>query len=96
MPTYQQSKKIQWVARYTYLSSSEDNGVRLGRYDKKVIDEYSQSKFTPEALHRLVEIYYTLGMIDDAKKVADVPIEYFAEIAPEYNRKWKNNWGSIH
>ena len=37
---------------------------------KKVIDEYSQSKFTPEALHRLVEIYYTLGMIDDAKKAA--------------------------
>ena len=41
----------------------------LNRF-KKVIDEYSQSKFTPEALHRLVEIYYTLGMIDDAKKVA--------------------------
>ena len=41
----------------------------LNRF-KKVIDEYSQSKFTPEALHRLVEIYYTLGMIDDAKKTA--------------------------
>ena len=41
----------------------------LNRY-KKVIDEYSQSKFTPEALHRLVEIYYTLGMVDDAKKAA--------------------------
>ena len=39
----------------------------LNRY-KKVINEHSQSKFTPEALHRLVEIYYTLGMIDDAKK----------------------------
>ena len=41
----------------------------LNRY-KKVINEYSQSKFTPEALHRLVEIYYTLGMIEDAKKTA--------------------------
>ena len=41
----------------------------LNRF-KKVIDEYSQSKFTPEASHRLVEIYYTLGMIDDAKKAA--------------------------
>ena len=41
----------------------------LNRY-KTVIEEHSQSKFTPEALHRLVEIYYTLGMIDDAKKAA--------------------------
>ena len=43
----------------------------MKRY-KKVIDDHSESKFTPEALHRLVEIYYTLGMIDDAKKTASV------------------------
>jgi outer membrane protein assembly factor BamD len=43
----------------------------LKRY-QKVINEYSQSKFTPEALHRLVEIYYSLGMIEDAKKTAAV------------------------
>lgn len=39
MPTYQQSEKIQWVARYTYLNSSEDNGVRLGKYENKVVSE---------------------------------------------------------
>ena len=43
----------------------------LRRY-KIVIDEFSQSKFTPEALHRLVEIYYILGMLEDAKKTASV------------------------
>ena len=43
----------------------------LKRY-QKVIDDYSQSKFTPEALHRLVEIYYTLGMVEEAKKTASV------------------------
>ena len=43
----------------------------MRRY-KKVIDDHSKSKFTPEALHRLVEIYYTLGMIEDAKKTASV------------------------
>ena len=37
-----------------------------------VINEYSTSKFSPEALHRLVEIYLTLGMVDDAKKTAAV------------------------
>ena len=43
----------------------------LKRY-QKVIDEYSQSKYTPEALHRLVEIYYSLGMVEEAKKTASV------------------------
>ncbi len=43
----------------------------MNRY-KKVIDDHSESKFTPEALHRLVEIYYFLGMIEDAKKTASV------------------------
>ena len=43
----------------------------MKRY-KKVIDYHSESKFTPEALHRLVEIYYSLGMIEDAKKTASV------------------------
>ena len=43
----------------------------LRRY-QKVIDDHDVSKFVPEALHRLVEIYYTLGMVDDAKKTAAV------------------------
>lgn len=43
----------------------------LNRY-QQVIDDYSQSKYTPEALHRLVEIYYSLGMVEEAKKTASV------------------------
>ena len=43
----------------------------LNRY-QKIIDDHSQSKFVPEALHRLVEIYYILGMINEAKKTASV------------------------
>jgi len=43
----------------------------LNRYNI-VINEYSQSKFTPEALYREVEIYYALGMLDDAKKTSAV------------------------
>ena len=43
----------------------------LNRY-KIVIDKYSKSKFTPEALFRQVEIYYTLGMIQEAKNIASV------------------------
>ena len=43
----------------------------MNRY-KKIIEFHSTSKFVPEALHRLVEIYYSLGMIDDAEKTASV------------------------
>lgn len=36
MPSYKQNEIIQWVARYTYLKSKEDNGIRLGRYERNV------------------------------------------------------------
>ena len=43
----------------------------LKRY-QRIIDEHSQSKYTPEVLHRMVEIYYSLGMIEEAKKTASI------------------------
>ena len=43
----------------------------LNRY-RKVIDNYDPNRYTPEALHRIVEIYYLLGMTEDAEKVAAV------------------------
>ena len=33
-----------------------------------VINNYNKTKFTPEALYRLTEIYYSLGLIEEAKK----------------------------
>jgi len=62
------------------LASKE---VYLGRYyvDRKkwisainrfrtVIDEYDDTIYAEEALHRLVEIYYLLGLKDESKKYA--------------------------
>ena len=43
----------------------------LNRF-KIVINDFSETKFTPEALHRSVEIYYYLKMYDDAEKTASV------------------------
>ncbi len=37
-----------------------------------VVDEYDQTIYTEEALHRLVEIYYILGLKDEAKKYANL------------------------
>ena len=57
----------------------------IGRYyfDKKkwipainrfrtVIDDYESTIYSQEALHRLVEVYYTIGLEDEAKKYAQV------------------------
>ena len=43
----------------------------LKRY-KVVIEDFSTSKFTPEALHRLVEVYYSLGMLQEANNALAV------------------------
>ena len=64
------------------LASKE---MYIGRYyfDKKkwipainrfrtVIDEYETTVYAEEALHRLVEVHYTIGLKDEAKKYAKV------------------------
>lgn len=43
----------------------------LNRY-KIVIDDYSESKFTPEALYRISEIYFTIGMVEEASNTAAI------------------------
>ena len=56
----------------------------LGRYyfDKKwipainrfreIIDNYDTTIYAEEALHRLVEVHYTIGLIDEAEKYAQL------------------------
>ena len=43
----------------------------LNRY-KVVIEQYQTTSHVPEALHRMVEIYLTLGLEDEARKTAAV------------------------
>ncbi len=43
----------------------------LNRF-KIVIDQYSMTKFAPEALHRMVEAYQLMGMYDESYKTASV------------------------
>ena len=37
---------------------------------QKIISEYDQTIFVEEAIHRLVEINYTLGLLEESKKYA--------------------------
>lgn len=57
------------VGRY-YLTRGHHLAA-INRF-RRVIDEYQTTTHTPEALHRLVESYLALGMIDEAKKTASV------------------------
>ena len=56
----------------------------LNRF-KIVIEEYDETKFTPEALHRMVEAYYAIGMIEEAKQTASVLGHNY------HNSKWYKN-----
>tara|TARA_B100000989_G_scaffold160072_1_gene119514 strand:+ start:7 stop:813 length:807 start_codon:yes stop_codon:yes gene_type:complete len=41
----------------------------LNRF-KIIVDEFSITKFTPEALHRMVEAYYEMGMYEESSNTA--------------------------
>ncbi|MBO1074813.1 outer membrane protein assembly factor BamD [Roseomonas marmotae] len=43
----------------------------IGRF-RRVVDQYQTTNHVPEALHRLTEIYLSLGLVDEARKTASV------------------------
>ena len=49
-------KKEKWIAAINRL--------------KLIINEYDTSIYVEEALHRLVEVYYIIGLENEAKKYA--------------------------
>jgi len=67
---------------------------------KVVVNDYAETIFIEEALHRLVEIYYNLGLIEEAKQTAKI-LGYnynsskwyensYALLNKDYHRKQKN------
>ena len=55
------------VARYYQFNKNWISAIN--RYNT-VLDKYKTSIYTAEALHRLVEIYYSLGLISESEKYA--------------------------
>ena len=51
-------KKEKWIAA-------------INRF-KNVIEQYETTIYVEEAIHRLVEIYYYLGLVDESKKYANL------------------------
>ena len=59
--------KEMYVGRY-YLDKKKWISA-INRF-RNVVDNYETTAFTQEALHRLVEVHYILGLVDEAEKYA--------------------------
>ena len=86
----------------------------IGRYyfDKKkwiaainrfrvIVDEYDTSVYTEEALHRLVEIYYIIGLLEESKKYANLlgynykSSQWYEKSYFIFNKEYEQNLKSI-
>lgn len=55
---------------------------------KNVINEYDQTIFAEEALHRLVELNYNLGLLEESKKYANI-LGYNYQSSKWYDKSYK-------
>ena len=62
------SKEI-YVGRYYY---DKKKWIPAINRFKTVLDKYDTTIYTEEALHRLVEVHYTIGLKEEAKKYANL------------------------
>ena len=62
---------------------------------KTVVDDFETTIYTEEALHRLVEVHYTIGLKDEAKKYAKLlgynyqSSEWYEKSYSIFNEKYK-------
>ena len=63
---------------------------------KYVLNNYDTTVYAPEALHRLVELYYILGYIEESKKYASIlgynykSDKWYKETYKIYNKNYVN------
>jgi len=55
---------------------------------KIIVEEYDRTVFVEEALHRLVEVYYKLGLLDEAKQAAAI-LGYNYQSGDWYEKSYK-------
>ena len=77
--------KEMYIARY-YLKKTKWIPA-LNRF-KTVVKDYNTTIYTEEALHRLVEINYRLGLIDESKKYANT-LGYNYQSSDWYKNSYK-------
>ena len=63
------ASKEMYIGRYYYDKKKWISAINRFR---TVIDNYDTTIYTAEALHRLVEVHYTIGLIEEAEKYAQL------------------------
>ena len=63
------ASKEMYIGRY-YLKRGK--WIAAANRFKEVVKEYDQTIFVEEALHRLVEIYFKLGLVEESKSYANI------------------------
>ncbi len=63
------ASKEMYVGRYYFERKKWIPAINRFRV---VVDKYDRTIYIEEALHRLVEIYYTLGLIEESRKYANI------------------------
>ena len=85
--------KEMYIGRH-YMETEKWIGA-INRF-KNVINNYDTTIYTQEALHRLVEIHYKIGLIDEAKKYANtlgynyLSSEWYKKTYKVFNTKYKS------
>ena len=67
-------KKKKWIAS-------------INRY-KTVVEQYENTAYVEEALHRLVELYYSIGLEDESQKYASL-LGYNYQSSKWYEKSYK-------
>ena len=63
------ASKEMYIGRYYFDKKKWIPAINRFR---KVIDDYDTTIYVEEALHRLVEVYYTIGLTDESEKYANI------------------------
>tara|TARA_B100000963_G_scaffold136105_1_gene118449 strand:- start:4207 stop:5055 length:849 start_codon:yes stop_codon:yes gene_type:complete len=63
------ASKEMYIGRYYFEKKKWISAINRFR---TIIDNYDTTIYTAEALHRLVEVHYTIGLIDEAEKYAQL------------------------
>jgi outer membrane protein assembly factor BamD len=86
------ASKEMYVGRYYFDKQKWIPAINRFR---TVTDNYQTTIYTEEALHRLVEIYYILGLSDEAKKYANLlgynyqSSKWYEQTYNVFNKKYK-------
>ena len=88
------ASKEMYVGRYYFEKKKWIPAINRFR---TIIDDYETTIYAEEALHRLVEIYYILGLKDEAEKYANLlgynyqSSNWYKKSYSVFNKKYKEN-----